>query len=36
MVEFIFMLSFGLSLITIILAILSNWKWYWVAGLVIH
>lgn len=36
MVEFIFMLSAGLSLITIILAIFSNWKWYWVAGLCIY
>ena len=33
MFELIFMLSFGFSLITIILAILSDWKWYWVAGL---
>jgi len=36
MVELIFMLSFGLSLITIMLAILSNWKWYWVAGLCVY
>ncbi|SPF52394.1 membrane hypothetical protein [Candidatus Desulfosporosinus infrequens] len=36
MIEFIFMLSFGLSVISIMLASLSNWKWYWVAGLCVY
>lgn len=36
MVEFIVVLSFGFGLITIILAALSNRKWYWVAGLCMY
>ena len=36
MFELILILSFGLSLTTIMLAILSNWKWYWVAGLCVY
>lgn len=37
MIELILMLSLGLSLITIMLAILSNMKWwYWVAGLCVY
>lgn len=35
--EFIFVLSFGLSLLTIILATMSNSKWwYWVAGICVY
>lgn len=35
--EFIFVLSLGLSLLTIILATMSNWKWwYLVAGLCVY
>ena len=28
-----FELSFALALLTTMLATMSNWKWYWVAGL---
>lgn len=36
MVEFVLVLSFGFGLVTIILASMSNWKWYWVAGLCMY
>lgn len=36
MVEFIFVLSFGFTLVTTILANVSNKNWYWVAGLCMY
>ena len=36
MVELIFVLSFGLCLLTTMLATMSNRKWYWVAGLCMY
>lgn len=36
MVEFIFVLSFGFTLLTTILANVSNKNWYWVAGLCMY
>lgn len=37
MIELIFVLSFGLSILTTMLATMSNWKWwYWVAGLCVY
>jgi len=36
MVEFFFVLSFGVTLVTAILANVSNKNWYWVAGLCMY